>query len=346
MTAESLDVNSVLSEVVRDADGLRDIREARLFVLQEDEARGRSSMFSRQWLERLVVWRDGTRVDADAAALARFNACAGRAGVGECDPKPTLPIDLAVGDVVTLDLRRRTGAHLPGGHQMYRARTPADQFSPGSVDLLIRADRYLHVEGDLEPLRDGTGYRYLDRGFGFVAASTLDSWPSYAKLQSDSHSRWIEVAGDALQVLSPLAEGSAPEDILRSHWLWIRRTLDYRLAAPFLRQQALIGPAPLAEILASGYGNCDDLAMLLAALLRRDGVAAEIVAVDSEEWPLTTVPVPRTHHVIVYLPQFDRYVDPSLADRHVLPTGGRYAYPFALHLSDGRIRSVRAEQTR
>lgn len=342
--SDGMDFRSALSERIRDRESLRALQQTRLFAPLVDEARGRTSLIDRQWLEGLWTLRGGQRIEADAATLAGFNACAGRDDAG-CEPAASLPITLAVGDQVVLDLRRRMDAYFPGGHQMFRANTRAADYAPGAVELVIRAERPLHVEGDLAPLPDGGGYRYQDLGFGFVAASTLDSWQSLASALRDSEARWTEAARESLASLSPVPAGGSPEAILKSHWIWIRRNLDYRLDAPYTRDQALIGPAPLGAILGSGYGNCDDLAMLLAALLRRDGVAAELVSVDSEVWPMTRVPVPRTHHVVVYLPALERYVDPSLADLRVLPTGGGRSYPFALHAETGRIAAIEAHQT-
>ena len=70
-------------------------------------------------------------------------------------------------------------------------------------------------------------------------------------------------------------------------------------------------PHAAEDVLAQGYGDCKDQAVLLIALLRAKGIEAEMVLINLA--PSYTLSGPPTYtafnHVIVYSPELDVYMD-------------------------------------
>ncbi len=70
-------------------------------------------------------------------------------------------------------------------------------------------------------------------------------------------------------------------------------------------------PHPADQVLANGYGDCKDQVILLLALLRAKGIAAEPALISAS--PTYRLSGPATlsafNHVIAYVPQFDLYAD-------------------------------------
>jgi hypothetical protein len=95
-------------------------------------------------------------------------------------------------------------------------------------------------------------------------------------------------------------------------------------------------PREAGAVLASGQGDCKDHAVLFAALLKAKGIDANYVLIDAQNgFTLSTAPtLSAFNHVIVWIPEFKAYVDPTA---HAAPFG---VLPFAeygkpvLHIGD------------
>jgi hypothetical protein len=72
-------------------------------------------------------------------------------------------------------------------------------------------------------------------------------------------------------------------------------------------------PTPAAETIRNRYGDCKAHVALLAALLAAKGIMSEpaLINIASPRYVLPDVPVASFDHVILYLPEFDRYVEPT-----------------------------------
>jgi len=69
---------------------------------------------------------------------------------------------------------------------------------------------------------------------------------------------------------------------------------------------------PASAVLASRYGDCKAHATILKALLAAQGIEANLVAVNAgAQYTLTEVATPNFNHAIVYVPEIDRYLDPT-----------------------------------
>jgi transglutaminase-like putative cysteine protease len=74
-------------------------------------------------------------------------------------------------------------------------------------------------------------------------------------------------------------------------------------------------PNPPETVIANRYGDCKDVATLMSALLAAKGIASEYALINtSPVHELDATPqVASFNHVILYLPEFDLYADPTAA---------------------------------
>jgi hypothetical protein len=91
---------------------------------------------------------------------------------------------------------------------------------------------------------------------------------------------------------------------------WMKKNVRY--VGVYLSFDRII-PNDAATVLKNRFGDCKDKATLMVALLAAKGIAAEQVLVDlSRGYTLPEPPVTAAfNHVIVYLPEFDLYDDPT-----------------------------------
>ncbi len=86
-------------------------------------------------------------------------------------------------------------------------------------------------------------------------------------------------------------------------------------------------PNPPETVIANRYGDCKDVATLMSALLAAKGIASEYALINTNPiYQLDATPlVGSFNHVIVYLPEFDLYADPTVAASFVgrLPRADR-----------------------
>jgi transglutaminase-like putative cysteine protease len=86
-------------------------------------------------------------------------------------------------------------------------------------------------------------------------------------------------------------------------------------------------PNPPETVIANRYGDCKDVATLMSALLAAKGIASEYALINTNPvYQLDATPlVSSFNHVIVYLPEFDLYADPTVAASFVgrLPRADR-----------------------
>ena len=92
---------------------------------------------------------------------------------------------------------------------------------------------------------------------------------------------------------------------------WVRHGIQY-VSVP-LGDSNLAPRAPDA-VLADHTGDSQDEAVLLSALLAAKGIASELVLIDLDPLYRLGLPVPfaQLNHVMLYLPEFSVYADPTL----------------------------------
>lgn len=71
---------------------------------------------------------------------------------------------------------------------------------------------------------------------------------------------------------------------------------------------------PASAVLASRYGDCKAHATILKALLAAEAIEANLVAVNADaQYTLTEVATPNFNHAVVYVPEIDQYLDPTVS---------------------------------
>lgn len=296
-----------------------------------------------QMLEQAILWRDGNSEHAVSGGLARYNQCAKTSDSTACR-LDRFPLRLRRGDTVALVFTTKRVSGFAGWHQSWKSVIRTNIFAP-RFGAVIRSERPLHAEGDLmRSAKDGS-LRYVDRGFNYYVASTAGSWSEVALKYGEVEDTALRNEGDALLKISTHGARQADE-VLAAHWLWIRRNMRYRRT--FSIADGGMAPSAVSELMRTKEGDCKDFALVLRGLLARDGIEAQSVWVDAKfapNEPSTNLPSTRIDHVILFIPSLGRYVDPTLASKAPIPTGGRLEYPFAVNTSTGRVVSIKSHQT-
>ncbi len=124
-----------------------------------------------------------------------------------------------------------------------------------------------------------------------------------------SHDKAV-VTPEISALAAKLAGGLIGEDAARAVYDWV--TANIRYVAVYLDPNDGWVPHQAQSVLEHGYGDCKDHVVLMQALLGSLGIRAEAAMVDwgdrTTEMPLW---VPQFNHAIVYLPEFDRYLNPT-----------------------------------
>lgn len=179
-----------------------------------------------------------------------------------------------------------------------------------------------------------------------VSISTLGSYAEigdhYGRLHDRSAQVTPEVAALAAEIVGTTTDRTVQARLL---YEWVAKNIRY--VAVMIGSGSLTAtPAP--ETISHRYGDCKAHVALLAALLRARGIASEpaLVNVSSSRYVLPDVPVASFDHVILYLPEFGLYVEPT--SHHsafgVLPWS-LHGKP-VLHAVEGNSRTARIAPSR
>jgi transglutaminase-like putative cysteine protease len=99
-------------------------------------------------------------------------------------------------------------------------------------------------------------------------------------------------------------------DAARAIYDWVATNIRY--VAVYLDQNDGWVPHAASEVLEHGYGDCKDHVVIMQALLAARGIRAEPAMID---WGRAFEPLPlwvtQFNHAIVYLPDFNRFVNPT-----------------------------------
>lgn len=157
-----------------------------------------------------------------------------------------------------------------------------------------------------------------------MARVFVSSEPDYAAFASD-YARLVMPhvrVTPRIQALADKVAGTSADrrEQARLLYEWVNGNIRY--VAVYLAAGAL-EPHDADTVLAHGWGDCKDHAVLLQALLTARGIAAEPVMINlGNLYSLSDAPTfAQLNHLITYLPEFDLYVDStaSLAPFGTLP---------------------------
>lgn len=100
-------------------------------------------------------------------------------------------------------------------------------------------------------------------------------------------------------------------DAAAAVYRWI--TTNLRYVAVYLDPNSGWVPRPAAQVLKDGFGDCKDHVVLMQAMLSTLGIRAEAGLI---EWGTSYEPLPlwtpwQFNHVVLYLPDYDRFANPT-----------------------------------
>lgn len=307
-----------------------------------------------------TVKPDGRVLPVDAASIHEQTppGSSDRALLTDLREKVVVFPDFAGGDTLSYTLRRtQRRAVLPGrfmlGAYLSRGAPLLDYV------LTVRAPKTLKLQTeafDLAASEETQGDAIVRRWRGAVPQASDDgaalgpfdrlprvfisSEPDYAAFARDyaalvaphlAVTPRIQALADQLAAGKPDRRAQA-----RAMYEWV--DLHVRYVAVYLAAGAL-EPHDADAVLAHGWGDCKDHAVLLQALLAARGIAAELVMVNSSNhYSLSGPPTfSQLNHAITYLPEFDLYVDSTAA---MAPFGtlpfGEYGKPAVHAVASGQ----------
>ena len=140
-------------------------------------------------------------------------------------------------------------------------------------------------------------------------ASTFADWTTFSREYAALVAPKAEVTPRIQALADQLASGATDRrDEARRIYEYVSRHV--RWVAIYVGDGAFV-PHPADEVLANGYGDCKDQAVLLVTLLRARGIAAEPVLINLG--PTYTLSGPPTftafNHMIAYMPEWKLYAD-------------------------------------
>ena len=318
-----------------------------------------------QTLEILAAYTlkaNGARIDvsADAIHVQQRRESPQQSLYNDLRQKVIIFPNVAGGDSIVLTARWRQVEHYIPGHfflSEFYARGHA--IEDGSESIVAPKDFPLHVENhglDIETLETGDTitrrWRHGSKDASpdelrlidpddvgpRVHISSLKSYEELGRVYGELVSPKIAVT-PAIEASARDVTAGAPDRRAQAERIynWVSRNIRY-VALEF--GAGGIIPHDAGSVLTRGYGDCKDHAVLLVALLKAIRIESEIVLIDAgDKYTLSSVPrISQFNHAIVYLPEFDLYVDATagVAPFGVLPFA-EYGKPVVHAVSSGTV---------
>lgn len=299
-------------------------------------------------LEAMTIKPDGrTEPVPKESVLVSTSPEASTLSMFEADVKVRTVVfsDVAVGDTVHFITRiTQKASYLPGGFSLYWIVPPSENFGGYDISLDTPEQTVTHdaVRGFDERIDIGDGRR---RHFWSLppqsfraeepdSVSPLDRDPyvvisTYADDAAFGHAFLIgaEHASEPTPAIRALADKltrglTDRREIARAIFDYVSKNIRYM--AIFLGSGGWV-PHQAQSIIDNKYGDCKDHVTLMRALLAAKSIDADYVLINtSAVYKEIAVPAPILYnHAIVYLPEFDLYVDPTspVSDFQSLPEG-------------------------
>ncbi len=295
-------------------------------------------------LEAFTEKADGRHVAVDPANIITRDAASGLQATYASDLKIRTFIfpDVAVGDTLVLTLKSEVVRDFFPGHLTnfdifpHSASVSSVKYTveaPASLDLSVKAngngasDKTEIVGGIRRHLLEFAGPNYRPEEPGAVSPFDRDpymaisTFRSYAELgvaygkaalpQSKSTPEITALANDITRgITDRRAQASAID-------AWVKANIRY--VAVYLSVGRVV-PHDAATVLKNRFGDCKDKVTLMSALLAAKGIPSESALINLGA--AYSLPEPPTlavlNHVIIYLPEFDLYDDPTAG---ILPFG-------------------------
>jgi transglutaminase-like putative cysteine protease len=342
------------------------LRESAIRALGQQTLTYVESLNPLEVIEAYTEKPDGRRVAIDPANILTRDAATGLNAIYQRDAKAKTMIfpDIEVGDTLVYVARtNRIDRRFPGQfyYQVGFARSvPFDTYrltvdEPKSLALrvAVEGDGIAHAVSETDTGRQHvfTFHRsgwapeepgavsFLDRDPRLVISTFKDMTElgsSYWESMKDRDVIDPEIQALADEITKGI-EDKRTQAMAIDHW--VKKNIRYVLV--FLGSGGITPNPPLA-VLKNKFGDCKDHVALMGALLRAKGIAGEQVLITlGNTYRLPQLPGPSFNHVMLYLPDFDLYTDPtaSYASFGILPEGS-YDKP-VLHISSAGGRPAR-----
>jgi hypothetical protein len=289
-------------------------------------------------VEAATIKPDGRRIDVVRDQIVVLSGAEAATNIlFQADIKTSvIPFpQLAAGDrTLIVTKARQKQAMAIGGNAINLAFSPAFYFTRMnlSVDVardqkLQIAERTLHHETieDGERIRlnwriDGTPYTAAEANAvapidwaPALTVSTFENWDAIGQREfavADPKS----VPNPELRTLADTITKDVTDHRAQAAAIfdWVAKNIRYYQIV--LNQGGLI-PHEASSVLANRYGDCKDHATLMRALLRAKDIDSDYVLINAANkvYRPYDVPMMAFDHMILYLPEFDLYVDPTAA---------------------------------
>ena len=288
-------------------------------------------------LEAFTEKADGRHVAVDSANIITRDAASGLQATYASDLKIRTFIfpDVAVGDTLVMTLKSDILRDFFAGHLTDFDVFPRSQSvtsaqytieAPANLDLSVQvtgngaSDKTEVVGGIRRHLVEVTGAAYRPEEPGavspfdrdpYMAISTFHSYEelglAYGKAALPQSKPTAEIRGLADEITRGITDSRAQAAAIDA---WVKQHIRY--VAVYLSVGRVV-PHDAATVLKNKFGDCKDKVALMSALLAAKGIASEAALINLG--PAYSLPEPPTlavlNHVIVYLPEFDLYDDPT-----------------------------------
>jgi transglutaminase-like putative cysteine protease len=309
---------------------------------------------------------DGRRVAVDPAGIITRDEASGLNAVYQRDAKVRIVIfpDIAVGDTTVLTTRLESKAEVFPGYYFYNAVfAPQAHYTDCTIRLVVPKGLAINVAvlgGGIEDrvAEDGDVVRHLityhaaphaaeepgaTAALDYAPRLLVSTFKDYEELgraywaETEKHVAVTpEIQALADEITAGIGDKRAQAVAIDR---WIKSNVRY--VAVYLGSARVV-PNDANTVLRNKYGDCKDHAALMTALLAAKGIASEQVLINGTNAHALDQPatLAALNHVIVYLPEWGIYDDPtaSLAGFGVL--ANTYDKP-ALHVSANGVRLAR-----
>jgi hypothetical protein len=309
---------------------------------------------------------DGRRITVDPASIISRDEASGLNAIYLRDAKVRTVIfpDLAVGDTIVMNTRLQAKFGVFSGHYLNHiafARQVA--FADSTVRIAFPKDLAVNVavlgkdiddraEEEAGMVRHVVTYHGSGRAADEPGATSaldrdarvfISTFKDYEEL---GRAYWAEASKRAavtpeIQALADEITAGITDKRAQAAAIdrWMKGNVRY--VAIYLGSGRVV-PNDAGAVLKNKYGDCKDQVTLMAALLAAKGIASEQVLINGGN--VHTLDTPPTmaalNHVMLYLPEFGIYDDPTAAFASFGVLSETYDKP-AVHLSADQVRLAR-----
>lgn len=162
---------------------------------------------------------------------------------------------------------------------------------------------------------------FVRDGHGYVLDFTSKPNAPLVKIGMSAYSSWQDYAADYMKVwtakvLQPATRAAdVVSSLTQSSKEFAALGLSYKITTDSWGQ---FPPSVPADILERKSGDCKDLAVVMASILAKHGLAAQPVLIRASDGPEQTPSLKRIpllswpNHILLYLPDAGVYIDPTL----------------------------------